>query len=130
MKKMFLSLGVTGVIIIGTFLLVRTPQKTTLTTTSSTNISIDQGKQIIAIMVKGGYTPRETVATANKPTTLRLTTNGTFDCSSAVRIPQLSYQANLGANGTTEVQIPPQQPGTELRGVCAMGMYHFTLSFK
>lgn len=93
------------------------------------NVSVVDGKQIIAISAKGGYAPVINTAKAEIPTTLKLTTRGTFDCSSALTIPSIGYRANLPPSGETLVDVPPQKPGTMLRGICAMGMYHFTVKF-
>ncbi|HEU5114936.1 MAG TPA: cupredoxin domain-containing protein [Candidatus Paceibacterota bacterium] len=97
---------------------------------SNQNVSVADGTQYIDIAVKGGYYPRITRAKAGIPTKLRLKTNGTFDCSSAVVIPSLGYRSYLPQTGTTEVDIPPQAAGTALQGLCAMGMYNFRIQFE
>ncbi len=94
------------------------------------NVSVIDGKQIITIDAKGGYSPKITTAKADMATTLRVGTNGTFDCSSALTIPSLSYRSNLPPSGVTDIEIPPQKPGTKLQGLCAMGMYNFAVNFK
>lgn len=96
----------------------------------SKNVSIVNGKQVIEITAKGGYFPRQSSAQANIPTILKLATTGTFDCSSAIRIPSLNYSANLKPSGVTEIEIPAQQAGSTIQGLCAMGMYNFTISFN
>ncbi|MBP6860161.1 MAG: hypothetical protein KBC38_01195 [Candidatus Pacebacteria bacterium] len=94
------------------------------------NVSVVDGKQIIEIGAKGGYSPRETIAKADIPTVLRVATKGTFDCSSALTIPAIGYQNSLPPSGTTDIEIPPQKPGTTLQGLCAMGMYNFSIKFN
>ncbi|HAO64903.1 TPA: hypothetical protein DCQ44_02890 [Candidatus Taylorbacteria bacterium] len=94
------------------------------------NVSVENGKQIITLAVRGGYSPRVTNAKANVPTILRLVTSGTFDCSSAVQIPALGYRSNLPQSGVTEVEVPPQSAGTSIKGMCIMGMYTFNLNFS
>ncbi|TSC55762.1 MAG: hypothetical protein G01um101418_809 [Parcubacteria group bacterium Gr01-1014_18] len=94
------------------------------------NISIVDGKQIIEVTAKGGYSPRNMVAKANMPTVLKMKTNGTFDCSSAFTIPSLGYRKNLPASGETLINVPPQKEGSTLRGLCSMGMYHFAVDFN
>jgi plastocyanin domain-containing protein len=64
-------------------------------TTGGSNVTEADGAQSITLNVKGGYFPRTSFAKANMPTTLIFKTNGTFDCSSAVRIPSLKLQAFL-----------------------------------
>ncbi|MCC7357336.1 cupredoxin domain-containing protein [Candidatus Uhrbacteria bacterium] len=98
-------------------------------TNVQSNVSIKNGKQIIEIVAKGGYTPRNTIAKANVPTTLIIKTKGTYDCSSAISIPVLKYNANLPPTGSTPIEIPPQSKGTIIKGLCTMGMYNFTISF-
>ncbi len=94
------------------------------------NVSVSDGKQIVAIDVKGGYLPKVSTAKSDMPTVLRMTTNGTFDCSSGVTIPSLGYRKILPQSGTTDIEVPPQKAGTTLDGVCVMGMYHFTVNFN
>ena len=93
------------------------------------NVSQVDGKQIIDVQVKGGYTPKRTTAKAGVPTVLRFNTNGTFDCSSAVRIPSMGISKNLPPSGATEIDLGTPQVAV-LQGVCAMGMYSFQIDFQ
>lgn len=97
---------------------------------SSGNVSTEDQKQIIEITAKGGYSPTATIAKAGVPTILRMKTNGTYDCSSTLRIKSLNYNTNLPATGTTDIEVPAQEPGTTIAGLCSMGMYHFSITFK
>ena len=97
---------------------------------SVANVSVADGKQIVEIDAKGGYAPKLTAAKAGMPTVLRMKTNGTFDCSAGVVIPSLSVRQNLPPSGSTDIEVPPQQSGTQLQGLCIMGMYHFAVQFK
>ena len=94
------------------------------------NVSIVDGKQIIEINAKGGYLPRNTVAKANIPTVIKVKTNGTFDCSAAIAIPSLGYRKNLPPSSETLIDIPLQKEGSVLQGLCAMGMYNFSIKFN
>ncbi len=94
------------------------------------NVSVTDGKQVIEIGVKGGYSPKVSTAKANMPTVLRMTTNGTFDCSSGVTIPSLGIRQTLPPSGNTDIEVPAQKAGTTLDGVCVMGMYNFAVNFK
>ena len=85
--------------------------------------------QIIEITAKGGYTPRVSIAKAGIPTILRFNTNGTFDCSSSVRIPSLDIFKYLPQSGTTDIDLGIQSAGT-LNGSCGMGMYPFEIQFQ
>ena len=93
------------------------------------NVSMEGEKQVIEIDAKGGYSPKLTTAKAGVPTILRLKTNGTYDCSSAVTIASLGFRKNLEVTGVTEVEVPAQVAQGTLDGVCAMGMYTFTITF-
>lgn len=88
------------------------------------------GKQVIEIKAKGGYTPREILAKAEIPTIIKVSTKGTFDCSSALVIPSLNYRTNLAPSGITEIEVPPQKTGAVINGTCAMGMYGFSIKFN
>ena len=98
--------------------------------TTPTNVSSVAGKQTIEISAKGGFSPRDVTAKADTPTTLKIKTSGTFDCSSSVSIPKLGYQTNLPPSGETVVDVPPQKAGSTLTGLCSMGMYSFTIRFE
>lgn len=91
---------------------------------------IVDGTQIIDITAKGGYSPRIVRAKAGVPTVLRVTTNGTFDCSASMVIPKLSYQKFLKPSGTEDIAISAEQAIGTLQGLCAMGMYNFQIKFQ
>jgi len=93
------------------------------------NVSIIDGKQIIVINAKGGYQPRKSIAKAGIPTILRFNTNGTFDCSSSVRIPSMNIFRSLPQSGSTDIDLSTQKVGT-LNGSCGMGMYPFEIEFQ
>ncbi len=93
------------------------------------NVTVVDGKQIIEIDAKGGYSPRVTTAKADMPTVIKVKTQGTFDCSSALIIPSLSYQKNLPQTGVTDIEVPPQKTGSTVQGICSMGMYNFSIKF-
>jgi plastocyanin domain-containing protein len=94
------------------------------------NVSIIDGKQVIEITAKGGYSPRNTIAKANMPTVLKVKTNGTFDCSSGLSIPSIGYQEYLPSSGETLIEIPQQKENSTLQGLCSMGMYNFEIKFS
>ena len=94
------------------------------------NVKVIDGVQIIEISAKGGYLPRITSAKAGLPTIIKVETRATFDCSSAISIPSIGYRANLPPSGRTEIEIPVQEPGATLQGLCSMGMYNFKINFN
>lgn len=93
------------------------------------NVSVVDGKQIIEIRAKGGYQPRSSIAKAGIPTIIRFNTNGTFDCSSYIRIPSLNISKALPRTGITDIDIGSQKFGL-FNGSCGMGMYSFEVSFE
>ena len=132
MNKLILgSIVLTFVAIGGIVLLLRSNEiEVPLTSDGSTNVSLVDGKQIIQINAKGGYAPRVTTAKANMPTVINVQTNRTYDCSSSLSVAAVGFRKILPATGVTPIEIPSQQPGTIVKGVCAMGMYHFAVNFR
>lgn len=125
---MLIALAITTVLIGWAFWVVA--EKPDANTPIAPTAVIVDGKQIIDITAKGGYSPRVVVAKAGVPTVLRMVTNGTFDCSASVVIPKLSYQKFLEPTGVTEIAIPAEQAQGTLQGLCAMGMYNFQIKFE
>lgn len=124
MNSTVLSILVAGLLIGGAIYLSSGPAPT------NANVTTENGKQIVTIDAKGKYLPRATLAKADVPTVLRVRTNGTFDCTSALTIPSLNYQKDLPPTGITEIELPPQKADSSLKGRCAMGMYNFTVKFN
>lgn len=127
MKYIIVTLAVAVTLISGTFFVMR--GRFNAVRRGENNVTLVDGKQIIEIRAKGGYTPSSTIAQANVPTILRFITSGTFDCSSAVRIPALGISKNLPFSGTTDIEVGSNPVGT-LQGTCGMGMYPFEINFK
>ncbi len=92
------------------------------------NVSIVDGKQIIEIKAKGGYSPERSVAKAGIPTILRFKTEGSFDCSALVRIPSLDVYTVLPNSGSKDIDLGKPKEGV-LSGSCGMGMYPFQINF-
>ena len=135
MKAIVASIVIAGAIIFAALIIVNKPANNANYTGQQSagevnNVSVENGKQIITLDVRGGYSPKITSAKAGVPTILRLVTNGTFDCSAALSIPVLGFRQNLPSSGTTEVEIPPQSSGSSISGICAMGMYNLKLNFN
>ena len=129
MKLTVASVILALIFIGGAIIFARNGAKTD-TAVSKNNVSVADGKQIIEIDAKGGYSPSITIAKANIPTIIKVKTQGTFDCSSALVIQSIGYRANLPPSGETLIEVPPQEAGSTLRGMCAMGMYNFSVKFN
>lgn len=97
--------------------------------TPADNISVVDGQQIVEITAKAGYTPRVSEVKAGVPTILRVDTQGTFDCSSQIRIPSLDISRSLPPSGVTDIALGTLAPGV-LHGSCGMGMYPFQLNVQ
>lgn len=97
---------------------------------SANNVTTEDGKQIVAITARGGYSPKISSAKAGIPTIIRMKTRGAFDCSSSVVIPSIGYQGFLPTSGETNIDVPAQKAGTTLQGMCGMGMYRFQIQFS
>ena len=115
-------------IIIGGMLFITRGQRST-TASQKNKVTVVEGKQIIQIRAKGGYTPLQSTAKAGLPTTIRFDTQGTFDCSSVVRIPSMGIARNLPPSGTTDIDVGSPIAGF-LYGTCGMGMYPFEIVFE
>ena len=129
MKYIFASIIIAGALIGGAVIISRGGSDDSQEASVS-NVSIVNGKQIIEINARGGYSPRLTNAKSEIPSVIRMKTQGTFDCSSALVIPALGYRSNLSSSGITDIEVPPQKSGTTLQGLCSMGMYSFSIKFE
>ena len=116
---------ISGALIGGAIMLTRSDG-----TASTDNVSIVNGKQIVEVIAKGSYLPKLTAAKADIPTTLRVKTNGTFDCTAALKVASVGFEQILPPSGVTDIEIPAQQAGTTVQGICAMGMYSFQIQFQ
>ena len=128
MKATIISILVAVVLIGGAFVLTKSGGDTGQAANAN-NVSIVDGKQIIEITARGGYQPRKSIAKAGIPTIIRFNTNGTFDCSSSVRIPSMGISKSLPQTGSTDIDIGTQKVAT-LQGTCGMGMYPFEVDFQ
>ena len=100
----------------------------TTTGTASSNVTMENGIQVVTLEARGGYSPRRSLGKAGIPTVVRFSTNGTFDCSLSVRIPSLNISKILPQTGTTDISINTPSIGL-FRGSCGMGMYPFEIDF-
>jgi len=97
---------------------------------ASQAVVVENGIQYINVFARSGYSPRQIKAKANMPTVLQMETKGTYDCTTAFTIPQLSYRTYLPATGITKIDIPKDKTIGSLTGTCSMGMYYFTVNFE
>jgi plastocyanin domain-containing protein len=94
----------------------------------SSNVSIENGIQIIDIDVRSGYyAPRLTYANKDLPTKLRMNSVDSYGCERAFRIPSLNISSELPPDGLTEFELG--RPTRSILGTCSMGMYTFLIKF-
>ncbi|MFA6502774.1 MAG: cupredoxin domain-containing protein [Candidatus Paceibacterota bacterium] len=130
-KLTIIAFAVSAVLIGWAFWLVSLrPQAGTTGDSGAPTAVMVEGKQVVDIRAKGGYSPRVVTAKAGVETILRVSTSGTFDCSASLVIPKLSYQKFLQPSGTEDIIIPAEQAQGTLQGLCAMGMYGFQIKFE
>ncbi|MDP1719089.1 MAG: cupredoxin domain-containing protein [bacterium] len=129
MRTIVLSLSIIFAAVVIGFVLVSNKEQGTNMPVQKDNVSVVNGRQIVQINARGGYSPRITSAKAGIPTTIKMETKGTFDCSAALVIPAFGFRTFLPATGETLIEVPAQQPGSTLQGRCAMGMYGFVIKF-
>lgn len=129
--KIVFGLVVVALIFGGIIWLKNTPNanKVSSQETSGNPVEMIDGKQVIQIRAKGGYFPMSIDATAGIPTILRVSTSGTFDCSSAIRVPSMDISKNLPPTGKTDIDLGIPEAG-KLAGTCGMGMYPFEINFQ
>jgi plastocyanin domain-containing protein len=132
MKIIILSTGVALVLIFGALFLGDSGNDSgaDVQGTAPANTVVENGIQKIDILAKGGYSPRKITAKADIPTVLRVKTNGTYDCSTALVIRDIGFRKYLKPDGVEEISIPPQSDGTKMIGTCSMGMYSFEIFFQ
>jgi len=111
-----------------------TNNKTTINNSSVAssveNTEIRDGIQYVTINVKGGYSPKVSIAKAGIPTKLIMKTNGTYDCSASLVIRSISYRKILQKSGEEIIDLGTPKAGIPIRGVCGMGMYSFQINFQ
>lgn len=88
------------------------------------------GTQYITLLAKSGYHPKELTVRADTPTELTFVTDNTFDCSSSVTIPTLTYTTQLPATGTTTVALGTHKAGDIVTGGCSVSSYGFKIRFE
>jgi uncharacterized protein len=90
--------------------------------TASANVTVDDGVQTVR-MTQGpdGYEPADTVLYSGMPTTWLIEGTSQFNCSAALRAPDLGVAVNL-TEGENTVPLPALAAGT-VHFTCAMGMY-------
>ena len=101
-----------------------------VSTSSIPNVEVKDGVQYITIDAKGGYSPRISTAKGGIPTKLIVKTNGTYDCSAALRISAIGYQKILPKTGEETIDLGTPKSGEPIRGICGMGMYNFLVNFE
>ena len=76
--------------------------------------------QVFAVSVKAGFQPSNLRAEADRPIEVRFSRPDADPCTDGVVLEKLGIRLALKPNGTTTLDLPPQEPGRyDFR--CAMG---------
>ena len=92
----------------------------------ATHASVEGGRQVVDITVRGGYSPNLVRVEAGQPIRLRFDRQENSDCTARVVFPDLRKSASLTAFGTTTLDLDIDKPG-EYAWACGMNMLHGTL---
>ncbi len=132
MKNIIISTIIAGALIVGSVMFSYSYTNSSASITKAAdNVSISGDEQFITINTKGSrFLPEITIAQANMKTALTVITDGTFGCKATLVIPAINYRNNLPPFGETAIQIPPQQAGAVIYGVCGMGAHNFSIDFN
>ena len=119
-----------AIVLVGLFIyLVSTGGNNTPVQTNTESVIMENGKQILLMNARAGYTPNSFNAKANTESILRVTTENTFDCSATVNIPSLNIRQVLPITGITDINLGTPKQGTIIYGTCGAGLYKFTMRF-
>ena len=80
------------------------------------------GRQVVEVVVDGGYHPDAIVARAGLPLRLVFRRDDDDACSERVVFSSPHFDRRLAATGATTIDLPAQPPG-EVRFTCGMGRY-------
>jgi plastocyanin domain-containing protein len=132
MKRAIISLTICVVLAMGMAACSQAPtdRESTGTQRMMAQLPFENGRQVISITARGGYSPRDSFARADVPSIIRVVTKNTFDCSRALILPSLNVQKILPATGAVDFEVPLQKQGTQFYGICGMGMYSFRITFR
>ena len=129
-KHIYIGLAVIAVVITAIVILGNS-KNSSPQTDDKVDTKIENNTQIIDVTAKsGGYAPRTIQATAGVASKLKITSDNSYGCERAFRIPSLGVSKTLPTQGVTEIDIPAQDAGKKITGTCSMGMYSFTINFK
>ncbi len=103
--------------------------KSALTSNNSANNNKSESPDgTIKLVASNSYSPQLQNAAANKPYKLIIESKNLGGCGQYFTIPKLGIQTELPANGTTEIDLPPQPRGKLLLS-CSMGMFVAYINF-
>lgn len=125
---LFLVFSILVIGALGYFAVTLTASKSKEVATSS-DVHDDGDKQSVAILAKDGFSPSVVNLKSDKPTTLKISTKNTIDCSNTLVISSLNIRKDLPLSGDTEVTIPAQTAGSKVTATCSMGHYFLELNF-
>ena len=81
------------------------------------------GRQVVTVVVQGGYKPDLIVARRGVPLRLVFDRREASPCSDEIVLPEFGVRRALPAHATTELEIVPERAG-EFEFTCGMNMLH------
>lgn len=96
---------------------------------TSNDVQDEGDKQTVSVLAKNGFSPSIVNLKSDKPTTLKISTKNTIDCSNTLVISSLNIRKELPTSGDAEVTIPAQTAGSKITATCSMGHYFLELNF-
>lgn len=88
----------------------------------SVTVQTRDGRQVIDVIVKGGYQPATIMVKAGQPVRLNFTRREASTCGEEVVLPQFGKRAHLPENKSVPIELTPEKPG-EYEFTCGMSMY-------
>lgn len=117
----FITLAIFGYITLG---------MKNIVTSSINDIVVENGKQVLKLTATSTFSPNVINAKANIPTILRVDAKNVAGCTTTLNIAKLNISQQLLGKDKVDIEIPPQTVGTNLIGLCSMGMNRFDINFN
>lgn len=130
MKNLLLLKIAAILALIGLVYVVGSGSLGSITNTRQTGQQERENSQVVEILAKNGYFPRNIVVEPGRLIDLKVKTKNTFDCSADFRIKKLGIATVLQPNNEEIFQLPILRPGEEIDGSCGMGMYGFVIKAR
>ena len=96
---------------------------------ATTEAEVKDQKQVVDVLVKGGYSPERVVLQQGVPAVLNFTREDPSSCLDRVVFPDFGINQALPKGETQTITIDTSKPG-EYTWACGMDMFHGQLVIK